>query len=157
MPVPAALFYSNGITGDNPIRGREDSSEVIEFEHNLRIPLDVHMGTVSGKRVHAPVEITKAIDAATPMLYQACAEGKTLDELTIEWYRINDQGVEELYFTHTLHRVKIAEVRALLPNTKDPSKERLTHLEQVKLMYEEIEWNNVQAKKQYADSWMENA
>jgi type VI secretion system secreted protein Hcp len=107
--------------------------------------------------VHAPVEITKAIDAATPMLYQACAEGKTLDELTIEWYRINDQGVEELYFTHTLHRVKIAEVRALLPNTKDPSKERLTHLEQVKLMYEEIEWNNVQAKKQYADSWMENA
>jgi type VI protein secretion system component Hcp len=33
----------------------------------------------------------------------------------------------------------------------------LTHLEQVKLMYEEIEWNNVQAKKQYADSWTENA
>lgn len=153
MPVPASLFYSNGIKGDNPIKGREDSSEVIEFEHNLRIPIDEHMGTVSGKRVHAPVTLTKTIDSATPMLYQACAEGKTLDELTIEWYRINDQGVEELYFTHTLKKVKVAEVKAVLPNTKDPSQERLTHLEEVQLMYESIEWNHVQASLQYKDGW----
>jgi type VI secretion system secreted protein Hcp len=156
MPVPAAIHYSNGIKGSNPMKGREDTSEVIEFDHNLRIPLDPHMGTISGKRVHAPVTITKAIDTASPMLYQACAEGRTLDELTIEWYRINDQGVEELYFTHTLKRVKVSEVKAVLPNTKDPVKERLTHLEEVKLMYEQISWKHEEGYE-YADSWIENA
>ncbi len=156
MPVPAAIYYSNGIKGSNPIKGREDSSEVMEFDHNLRIPLDQHMGTIAGKRVHAPVTITKTIDTASPMLYQACAEGKTLDELTIEWYRINDQGVEELYFTHTLKKVKVSEVKAVLPNTKDPQKERLTHLEEVDLMYEQISWKHEEGYE-YEDSWVDNS
>jgi type VI secretion system secreted protein Hcp len=155
MPVPAALYYSNGITGSNPIKGREGSSEVIEFDHTLRIPLDQHMGTISGKRVHAPVKVTKTIDTATPMLYQACAEGKTIDELSIEWYRINDQGIEELYFTHTLKKVKVSEVKAVLPNTKDPSLERLTHLEEVSLMYERIEWKHEEGYE-YMDAWVES-
>jgi type VI secretion system secreted protein Hcp len=102
------------------------------------------------------VTITKTIDTASPMLYQACAEGKTLDELTIEWYRINDQGVEELYFTHTLKKVKVSEVKAVLPNTKDPKKERLTHLEEVKLMYEQISWKHEEGYE-YEDSWVDNA
>jgi type VI secretion system secreted protein Hcp len=156
MPIPSALYYSNGIKGSNPIRGREDSSEVVEFNHNLRIPLDAHMGTISGKRVHSPVTVTKEIDTASPMLYQACAEGRTLDALTVEWYRINDQGNEERYFSHTLKNVKVAEIEAVLPNTKDPAKERLTHLEKVSLMYEQIEWRHEEGYE-YLDAWTENS
>jgi type VI protein secretion system component Hcp len=52
--------------------------------------------------------------------------------------------------------VKVAEVKALLPNTKDPAKERLTHLEAVKLMYEQIEWKHEEGYE-YLDSWVENS
>ena len=156
MPVPAAITYSDGITGSNTIAGREGTSEVIQFQHTLQIPLDRQRGTVSGKRVHSPVTIVKEIDTASPLLYQACAEGKKLAELKIDWYRINEQGVEEKYFSHTLRDVKVAEVKAILPNTKDPKEETLTHLEEVKLMYEKIEWRHEEGYE-YSDSWKENA
>lgn len=156
MPVPAALYYSNGIKGANPIRGREDSSEVVELNHRLYMPLDQHRGTVSGKRVHEPVTLTKEIDTASPLLYQACAEGKTLDELSVEFYRINPQGMEELYYTITMKGVKVASVQAVLPNTKSPDKERLTHLEEVQLMYERIEWKHEEGYE-YMDAWADNA
>ena len=156
MPVPASITYSDGITGSNTIAGREGTSEVIQLEHTLQIPLDRQRGTVSGKRVHSPVTIIKEIDTASPLLYQACAEGKVLSELRIDWYRINAQGIEQKYFSHTLSDVKVAEVKAILPNTKDPKEERLTHLEEVKLVYEKIEWRHEEGYE-YSDSWKENA
>lgn len=152
MPLESAVYYSNGIKGSNTKGGREDSSAVIEFDHEVYSPTDQQRGTVSGSRVHGAVNIMKEIDTASAPLYQACCSGQTLDELTVEWYRINPSGEEELYFTHTLSNVKVAAVEQVLPNTKDPAKEKQTHLEKLKLLYEKINWKHEEGYE-YEDAW----
>lgn len=152
MALEGALFYSNDIVGSNTKGGRDGSSAVIEFNHEVYSPTDTQRGIVSGARVHGNVIITKEIDPASANLYKACCNGETLDELKIEWYRINATGQEEVYFTHTLSNVKVAAVEQVLPNTKDPSKEQYRHLERLKLLYEKINWKHEEGYE-YEDAW----
>lgn len=156
MPVPAALYYSDGIVGSNSISGREGSSEVLELDHSVHIPLDRQRGTAAGKRIHAPALITIESDTAAPLLYQACCEGKMIAELSVVWFRINETGNEEKYFTHTFKNVRLSKVESVLPNTKDPAQERLTHYTKLHVNYEEIEWKHEEGYE-YSDSWKENA
>ena len=80
MALEAALYYPKGIVGSNTKGGRDESSAVIEFEHEVYSPTDDQRGIVSGARVHGNVILTKEIDTASPSLYQACCNGETLDE-----------------------------------------------------------------------------
>jgi type VI secretion system secreted protein Hcp len=157
MPLECALYYSNGITGSNSKGGREDSSVVIEFDHMVYSPVDTHSGSMTGARVHGPVMVTKEIDKASPLLYKAATTGETLSELRVEWFRITPEGVEEMYYKHTLRNVKVTSVEEVLPNTKDPALERQTHLEKLKLMYEEIEWEFVDGGLLHMDTWRKGA
>lgn len=153
MPLECALFYSNGIKGSNTKAGRNDSSVVIQFNHRVYSPTDDQRGIFTGTRVHAPAELVKEMDIATPLLYKACCDGETLDELQVRWYEIDPTvGNEVLYFTHTLKNVKVASVEDILPNTKTPAQETLRHLERVRLMYEEIEWKHEEGYE-FADGW----
>lgn len=152
MALECALYYSNDITGSNTKGGREGTSAVIEFNHEVYSPTDQQRGIVSGARVHGAVELVKEIDTASASLYQACCNGETLDELKVEWYRISPTGQEEVYFTHTLTNVKVAAVEQVLPNTKDPQKENYRHLEQLKLLYEKIAWTHEEGYE-YEDAW----
>ncbi len=155
MALEGALYYSDGIKGANTKGGREGSSAVIEFHHQVYSPIDTQMGRVSGARVHGAVEVIKEIDTASVNMYKACCTGETLDELKIEWYRIVD-GRETLYFTHTLTNVKVAAVEQILPNTKEPSKEQYVHLERLKLLYEKINWRHEEGYE-FEDAWAEVA
>ncbi|MEP0548450.1 MAG: type VI secretion system tube protein TssD [Rhodothermales bacterium] len=152
MALEAALYYSNDIVGSNTKGGRADSSPVIEFEHEVYSPTDDQRGIVSGARVHGNVILTKEIDTASANLYKACCNGETLDELKIEWYEISPTGQEQVYFTHTLTNVKVAGVEQILPNTKDPNKEKFRHLERLKLLYERINWKH-EGGYEYEDAW----
>lgn len=152
MALEGALYYSNDIVGSNTKGGRDTSSAVIEFDHQVYSPTDAQRGIVSGARVHGAVEVLKEIDTASANLYKACCNGETLDELKVEWYRINPTGQEELYFTHTLTNVKVASVEQILPNTKDKAKEQYRHLERLKLLYEKINWKHEEGYE-YEDAW----
>ena len=154
MPMECALFYSNGIKGSNTKGGREDSSAVIEFNHEVYRPVDPQKGVVQGTRVHKAIDLIMELDTAVPSLYKSCCKDEQLDELVVKWYDTKDQ----LYFTHTLKKATVASVEVILPNTKDPSKERSPHLVRMRLQYEEIEWNHVGGKGlQYPDAWKKAA
>jgi type VI secretion system secreted protein Hcp len=105
--------------------------------------------------VHQPIKLTKVYDTASPLLYQACCKGETLPEVKILWYAIDETGTEKEYFTHTLTNAKVAGVRALMPNTKDPEKERYVHHEEVTLVYEKIQWEYKDGNIKSEDSWLE--
>ena len=158
MPIPAyATFKDNSggdIKGSVKIAGREGSCEVMEFDHDVYIPTDMHQGgKVMGVRVHEPVRLVKAIDAASPYLYKACCRGETLAEVEIKWFQIDPTGAETEYFTHKLKDVKVAKVHALMPNTKDPDKERYVHLEEVSLVYSSITWKYTDGGVEFEDAW----
>jgi len=157
MPTPAYAWFKDAqgseMKGSVQISGREGTSEVMEFFHDLHIPTDPHTGSLTGVRMHSPVKLIKSFDAASPYLYKACCEGATLKEVLIKWYTIDDSGAEKEYFIHKLNDVKVAAMKAHMPNTKDPDKERYVHLEEVSLVYSTITWTYCDGKLEYTDSW----
>lgn len=161
MATAAYAWFTNDeggpIEGSVKITGREGSVEVQALEHDLHIPTDPQTGKLVGVRMHKPIKLIKQFDASSVYLYQACCEGLTLKEVAIRWYIIDQKGKQVEYFTHILGGVKVAEMRAILPSTKDPSKEKLTHMEEVSLVYSSITWSFVDPKLEYTDSWESNA
>jgi len=144
------------VKGSVDVAGREGSVEVLEFNHQVRIPTDPDTGRLTGTRKHEAITLVKAFDASTPYLYKAVCEGQTYKEVEIKWYKIDDTGTETEYFNHKLEGVKVCSVKPIMYNVKDPSKERYEHLEEVQMRYQKITWTFVDGNLQASDAWKEN-
>ena len=159
MAIPAYLYIKddqgNDVKGSVTVSGREGSCEVVEFDHELRIPVDADDGSITGTRKHEPFVFTKSFDAASPYLYKAVANGQTLKELKLNWYKIDATGTEQIYFTHTLTDVKLTSVAPVMHNVKDLDKERYPHLETVSCRYGKITWTYADGNIEFSDSWTE--
>lgn len=116
------------IDGSCTAAGKEGTSVVVGFEHDVHIPLDTDTGQPTGVRVHQPLSIVKLIDKASPKLYQALVTGERLT-VEIKWYRIDPMGGEEHYFTTKLEDAIIVAIK--------PS---LLHMEDVSFTYSKIRW-----------------
>lgn len=156
MPLECAAWFSDGIAGSNEKGGREDSSVVIELNHEIYKPVDTQMGIVSGTRVHGSVDLVKEVDTASIPLLQALCQNTPIASVEIKWYRVTDTGSEELYFTQLLEGVKVAAMETILPNTKESKKEKFRHLERLSLLYEKITWTHEEGFEYY-DAWKEEA
>lgn len=152
MPLEAALRYSDGITGNNPITARADSSEVIMFSHTVASPVDTQTGAVRGSRIHGMAAVTKPVDTASPPLKQALCTGQTLEEIAIDFYRITPEGATEVFYTITMTNVKVATIQVSLPNTKEEDSATLPFLETVEFLYEKINWTHADGFE-FEDSW----
>ena len=160
MPIPAymSLRDDQGAPVEGPVQisGRRHTVEVLQFDHEIRIPTDSDTGALTGTRKHEPLRFTKTFDKVSPYLYKACSNGQTLKEVVIHWYRIDDSGTEREYFRHRLEDVKVTSVKPVMHNVKDLDKERYPHLEQVALRYGRITWTYVDGNIEFQDSWVEN-
>jgi len=159
MAIPAYMWIKDdqGSAIDGPVKisGREGSVEVLGFEHEVRIPTDSDSGALTGIRKHEPLVVTKSFDSASPYLYKACANGQTLKEMTLRWYKIDDSGTEKEYFTHKLEDVKITSINPVMHNVKDLDKERYPHLETIAVRYSKITWTYADGNIEFSDSWSE--
>ena len=116
------------IDGSCTAAGKEGTSVVLGYEHDVHIPLDTDTGQPTGVRVHQPLRIVKLMDKASPKLYQALVTGERL-EVELKWYRIDPTGGEEHYFTTKLEDAIIVAIK--------PS---LLHKEDVSFTYRKIIW-----------------
>lgn len=157
MPIPAYMWLKDDggsdIKGSVTVQGREGSIEVIGFGHGLNLPVDSRSGKITGSRTHSPMSIEKEFDAASPYLYKAVANGQTLQSAELKWYRINDAGQEEEYFSMLLERVKVTGVNPGMPNTKLAGMSQINHMEAVSLMYERITWHYKDGNVKFTDAW----
>ena len=157
MAIPGYMWIKddqgNDVKSDSQVQDREGAAEVIGFEHRVYIPSDSDTGALTGTRKHEPFTVTKTFCPASPVLAKACASGKTLKEVKISWYKINDEGKEEEYYRHTLSDVKVVSVNPIMPDIKDKTKETYGHLEQVAFRYKTIEWNHLDGNISTQDTW----
>lgn len=158
MAIPAHLWLKDDggsdINGSSTVQGREGSIEVVGFSHGLNLPVDGQNGKITDARVHSPMNIEKEFDAASPYLYRAVAKGQTLKSAELRWYRINDAGQEQLYFTMLLENVKVTGINPGMPNIKGDDL-GVNHVESISLMYERITWNYADGNIKFTDSWLE--
>lgn len=158
MAIPAYMWLKDDggtdIKGSSTVQGREGSVEVIGFSHGLNLPVDGHSGKITGSRMHSAMIVEKDFDAVSPYLYKAVATGQTLQSAELKWYRINDAGKEEVYFTMLMEGVKIVGVNPNMPNIRT-GLDSINHVENVSLMYERITWHYADGNIKFTDAWEE--
>ncbi|QLH41608.1 MAG: type VI secretion system tube protein Hcp [Coxiellaceae bacterium] len=160
MASPAYLTIvdeqGNSVKADVKIKGREGTAEVHAFDYHVAIPSDPNTGALTAVRKHGNAVIIKTYDSASPILFDACCRGKTLQSMRIDWYRINDKGEEELYYTHTLTGVKVVKVRQFMQNVKDPNYDMLGHQEELQLRFQQIQMTHPDGNIMATDNWNES-
>ncbi len=132
--------------------GHENQFMIQAIEHQIVVPRDPQSGQPSGQRVHQPMKITKIFDKASPLLYQAMANGERL-KCTIEWYRTSSMGTHEHYFTHVIDGAVIVDIKAIMPNCVDPSLSHFGHMEEVSFSYSTIRWIHEIGGTEGTDDW----
>lgn len=157
MAIPGYMWITddqgNPVNGPVKIKNRESSIEVIGFHHEIYIPNDQDTGVLTGTRKHDPFVITKTFCGASPIINKACCSGKTLQQVKLSWYQINDEGHEKEYFRHVLTNAKVVSVKPQMEDIKDKSKQAYGHLENIAFRYEKIEWTYLDGNITADDQW----
>ncbi|MEB7600215.1 Hcp family type VI secretion system effector [Raoultella terrigena] len=157
MSNPAYLWFidENGspIVGGSMVLGREGSVEVKSLSHHLTIPTDRNTGKLTGTRIHTPILIQKEFDRTTPLLARAICRGVTLKSAEIKMYRTNEAGFEVEYFNMLLENVKVT---GFTPGLH-PGVASGTHLENIEMRYETIQWKYTDGNIIFKDGWNERA
>ena len=133
--------------------GREGKILVYRIDHAVEIPKDTHTGLPTGQRIHHPLLITKAKDGSSPLLFQACCSGERFTAWQLQYYRINDKGQEELYFTIKLENAIIVKMREYTPLTFLPDNKPYHDMEDVSFTYEKISWTYETDGIEAEDDW----
>ncbi len=157
MAIPVYLWLNddggNRIKGSVDIKDREGSIEIVEFMHNVELPIYNHTGQITSKRIHNDYFLIKEIDSASPYLYKGVTTGERFKEAVLKFYRININGQEEAYFRVTMKNVRVTEIEPFMLDIKNPAYEKHNHLEAFYLSYERIIWHYLDGNIMHADSW----
>lgn len=158
MPMPIYLILTGNkqgkIEGSCNIQGHDKQILVQAVDHHVEIPNSPQSGLPTGKRIHKPLTITKAIDKSSPKLYQALCSGEQLSTVELIWNRINPKGEEEEYYRIKLGHAIIVDMRTWMPNCLDKEKSTYTHMEDVSFTYEKITWTWKPDGIEAEDSWL---
>lgn len=128
------------IKGGATQKGREGMMAIVAFDHALMTPIDASSGQVTGKRQHKPLEVTKAIDKASPLLRTAMVNNEALQEVTLQFFQASGSGAETNHFTIKLTNARIISIEHVMLDNRVPESSRLAATEQIRFSYETITW-----------------
>jgi type VI secretion system secreted protein Hcp len=141
------------IKGSSTQRGRENQIVVIAAHHEISIPHDATSGLPTGKRVHAPLVITKEVDQSTPRLYTALVSNEKLTQWELQFWRSGAAGTEEQYYTIKLSNANVVSIEFVQPNSKNPELAKYAEYENLAFTYEKVEWTWVNGAITASDGW----
>lgn len=135
-------------------RQNQNKIEVAGFEMETASPLNTAMGVVTGRRVHQPILIQKLFGVSSIQFYEALSTNEVLKSVTIEFYKTDQMGKEMLDYTIKLTNAAVISFRqnAGTANASPAGAPRgLT--DEIKLIYQSIEFNNPSSKVTARDNW----
>jgi type VI secretion system secreted protein Hcp len=138
----------------NELKGPRENgtSLVFEFNHEVYLPYEKEQNKIQGSRKITAFEVVKEIDQLTPQLYQIVCTGQLCKEIKIVLYRIGmESGEEEPYFNYILKDAKIVSVINWMPPTYDAANEGIGHLEKVKMLAKEFNWEFIEGGITYVE------
>ncbi len=141
------------IEGACDLEGLEGTIEIYALDHTVEIPRNPGTGLPSGRRIHKDLTVNKQIDKSTPLLYQALCMGDKLPEVEMAWYRMDETGSMEIFYTIRLENAVISRITPWSPYNTDPIGEDYYQLEAVSFAYEKIIWEWT-GGIEFEDSWI---
>ena len=152
-PTPCNLSIAE-YPGSSEKAGREGTSDVFAVDHEIVQPIDASTGQATGVRQHRAFTVLKKIDKATPGLHKALGSGQLLKEPIIDFYRIDPAtGEVVMYYTVLLKNVRVIGVKTMMPTSFLPENEAYGHMEEIRLVYETIEWRWLPDSVVEMDKW----
>ncbi|MDW6002137.1 Hcp family type VI secretion system effector [Vibrio mangrovi] len=110
----------------------------------------ISKGSQQHSKTHSPIYITKNIDKSSPLLATAFARQEHLD-CTIDFFRTNEQGYNEKYYSIELVKAVISEINFTLPHCIQSHHEEMH--ETIALSYKEIVWKHHISGTMGYDNW----
>ncbi len=140
MVNPAHMWLKDDqggdISGAVQVSGRIGSIGIFEYMNNIYISTDSDTGELTGTRKRNAINVVKAFDASSPYLFKTCCNGQRQQQAVIRWYSIDDAGRERQDYEHALEGVKINSYSPGMENAKNPTMEKIPHIEAISMRYE---------------------
>jgi type VI secretion system secreted protein Hcp len=146
------MDMGSDVQGESSLKGYEKKIELLSFSHGVAMQITGDLSNnerTFRKPNHQDMTVTKYLDAASPVLNQACCEGKTFPQVDIVIGRNTDGKVVEL-MRYTMKNVLISSV-AVGGGGGDKPVETLT------LNYNAIEWRFTSQKDSIGQNAVVNA
>ena len=123
------------LAGDCSLPGFQDKIELLSYSHGVAMQITGDISErerTSGKPNHQDMTVTKYLDVTSPVLNQACCEGKSFPQVNIIIARDDGGKVFEL-MRYTLSNVLISSISVGGGGSDNP-------VEAVTLNYNRIRW-----------------
>jgi type VI secretion system secreted protein Hcp len=125
------------IQGSVTQKGREGKIAVIETRHEIQTP-------PNKLRAHGLFTVVKEVDKSSPLLYKAAVAGETFPEWELQFWTPQGGsqgfGAERQHYSVTLKNARIASIKFVQPNTRDPETRVRAEYEEIAFSYEHITW-----------------
>ena len=135
----------DGIEGESSDKAHPGEIEVLSYSWGVSQPLSSSASSAgsltAGRADFQPLTIVKAIDKATPLLMQHCADGKHLKNIRLELCRSGED--KQPYMKYTFTDVVIS---ALQPGGSGGNGGEALPVESVSFAYGKAEWEYTQTK-----------
>ena len=121
------------------------------FSYEVTSSRGAASGRASRKREHGAVTFTKEWGAASPQLFQALVTSEVIQSALFEFVRTNDVGVEHVFQTIKLTNASVTSIHQYVAAQEDTDLDH-AELEDIALMFGDIEITNVDGKTMASDS-----
>lgn len=105
--------------GESLAPGEANQSVGLGFSYEVSATLDAN-GQPTGKRVHGPIKITKAVGVASPAIFAALVNNEGITEARFDFFRTNAAGVKNIVYTVRLTDAHIVDVTQQLDPASNP-------------------------------------
>jgi type VI secretion system secreted protein Hcp len=129
------MDMGNDVRGESLLPGYEGKIELLSLSHAVAMQMSGDVSgpeRTAGKPIHQDLTITQYLDATSPMLNQACCEGKVFPKIHVIVGRIENRKVSEM-MRYTIKGVLISAITVSAGGEERP-------LESLTLNYNHITW-----------------
>ncbi len=134
-------------------RRREGSIMVFAVNHEVTNITDSATGIHTGNRQHKPLIVTKEIDRATPLLWQALVTSENILKFDLRFFQLDSAGKEVQFYTVQLENARIVDIRFEMLNNKYTENEQHKEREHVSFTYQRITWTFEDGGITAVDDW----
>lgn len=106
--------------GESLLPGEANQSIGLGFSYEVNATLDPATGLPTGKRVHSPIKITKAVGVASPQIFAALVNNEAITEARFDFFKTGAAGVKNIVYSVRISTAHIVDVTQQLDPVSAP-------------------------------------